>query len=106
MIYPNIILLPVEANMKGLRGWDLWYTQLGILGQSYWHPRLKEHDQIGRMVSMYLLRVLEWGGVNDVSILKTTDKNDIMQFSVKSKSKTPQFRSNVEIIRHTCLHAE
>ena len=46
------------------------------------------------------------GGVNDVSILKTTDKNDIMQFSVKSKSKTPQFRSNVEIIRHNCLHAE
>ena len=56
---PTLMSLPEEAKPEGLREWDLWGAPLGSPGQSSWHPRLKEHGQIGWMVAMHLLIVVE-----------------------------------------------
>jgi len=63
----------------GLKEWDVWGAPKGSPGQSNWHPKKMEHELIGWMVAMHLLKSVEKAGeimMNDTNWMATYGSKD------------------------------
>jgi hypothetical protein len=55
----SLLDLPDEEKPEGLRDWDTFGAPDSCPGRSSWHPRKKEHEFIGWMLAMHMLKAAE-----------------------------------------------
>ena len=48
-----------EELPEGLTRWNEWGAPKGSPGQSSWHPKFREHEMMGWMLAMHLLKAVE-----------------------------------------------
>lgn len=48
-----------ESKPLGFQEWNVWGSPKGSPGQQSWHPKYKEHELMGNILSMYFLDALD-----------------------------------------------
>jgi len=67
-----------EASIPvGFQNWTVWGAPDGSPGQSSWHPKYKEHELIGWMLSMHFLKAMD-GAYEVIQASRDTWKMDIL----------------------------
>ena len=55
----KLLQLPETDKPPGLQKWDEWGAPKGSPGQSPWHPKKMEHEQMGWMMAMHMVDAVE-----------------------------------------------